>query len=156
MNFETWKNQILEFIQKDRQLPALVDDKFVSCSTKNACKNCKFNSSEVDCTVNLVEQLLKCADNELNTDLDSCEHCIHDYGTSICLECRRNYPDRFIRVANKTRQGEFLKANPNAMMDQGVIDICPRYIDKDFDECKNYPVGCCSDCRRTYWSQEVE
>lgn len=154
MNFETWKNQILEFIQKDRQLPALVDDKFVSCSTKNACKHCKFNSSEVDCTVNLVEQLLKCADNELNTGLDSCEHCIHDYGTSICLECRRNYPDRFIRVANKTRQSEFLKANPNAVMNQGVIDICPRYIDTDFDECKNYPR--CVDCKRTYWSQEVE
>ena len=156
MNFETWKNQILEFIQKDRQLPGLIDDKFVSCSTRNACKNCKFNGKGVDCTVILVEQLLKCADNELNTDLDSCEHCIHDCGTSICLGCRRNYPDRFIGVANKTRQAEFLKANPNAMMDQGVIDICPRYIDKDFDDCKNYPVGCCLDCKRTYWSQEVE
>ena len=156
MNFETWKNQILEFIQKDRQLPGLIDDKFVSCSTRNACKNCKFNGKGVDCTVILVEQLLKCADNELNTDLDSCEHCLHDCGTSICLWCRRNYPDRFIRGADKTRQSEFLKAYPNARMKQDVIDICPKDVDKDFDDCKNYSVGCCLDCKRTYWFQEVE
>ena len=55
----------------------------------------------------------------------------------------------------KTRQSEFLKVFPNAMVDAGVLSIAPCRVDT-----KNYRVekcdGLCVKCCHKYWSQEVE
>lgn len=58
----------------------------------------------------------------------------------------------------KTRQSVFLEQWPNAEFDcQGVIAIDPCDVDKTMHgkdgDCYN---GNCDDCRREFWSQEVE
>ena len=53
----------------------------------------------------------------------------------------------------KTRQSIFLKQWPNCKMgDDGVIGMCPRYVNK-MHVCGS--VGC-GDCRREFWMQEVD
>lgn len=54
----------------------------------------------------------------------------------------------------KTRQGEFLKMFPNALLYSGVVGVDPCKVDETF-ECK-YCEDCSSKCRRDYWLQEVE
>lgn len=58
----------------------------------------------------------------------------------------------------KTRQSVFLEQWPNAELDcQGVIAIDPCDVDKTMHrkdgDCYN---GNCDDCRRKFWTQEVE
>lgn len=53
----------------------------------------------------------------------------------------------------KTRQSVFLKQWPNAITNNGVIDILPCRIDQSLAECNGAD---CSDCRREFWMQEVE
>ena len=54
----------------------------------------------------------------------------------------------------KTRQSEFLKMFPNAIIDDnGVINICPGGCDDKIEfDCNNS----CAACRRKYWMEEVE
>lgn len=55
----------------------------------------------------------------------------------------------------KTRQREFLEMFPNAKFADGVIDICPCQIDtKIKDDCSR--LSPCFNCRKAYWSEEVE
>lgn len=60
----------------------------------------------------------------------------------------------------KTRQSVFIEQYPDAVLDGfGVLRICPIYISADYrDNCndgKNIGKKC-SDCRREFWTQEVE
>lgn len=55
----------------------------------------------------------------------------------------------------KTRQTEFLKQFPRAEFDDaGNINFCPHKIDSAYGDCKCYER--CPDCRRAYWSEEIE
>lgn len=58
----------------------------------------------------------------------------------------------------KTRQDLFLEQYPNAKIsEKGTLYICPIYVDKNTTI--KYSCICstnCSDCRREFWSQEVE
>ena len=61
----------------------------------------------------------------------------------------------------KTRQSEFLKMFPSALIDGGSLCICPKILDS-----KTYSTdtGCnhigssitCRDCRRDFWLKEIE
>ena len=61
----------------------------------------------------------------------------------------------------KTRQSEFLKMFPSALIDGGSLCICPKILDP-----KTYSTdtGCsricnsitCRDCRRDFWLKEIE
>lgn len=61
----------------------------------------------------------------------------------------------------KTRQSEFLKMYPSALIDGGSLCICPKILDP-----KTYSTdtGCnricnsitCRDCRRNFWLKEIE
>lgn len=57
----------------------------------------------------------------------------------------------------KTRQSVFLKQWPKAKVNSyGVLSVLPCSIDTanyDYSTCKN---DCCEQCRREFWSQEVE
>lgn len=60
----------------------------------------------------------------------------------------------------KTRQSIFLEQYPDTKLDKlGVIQICPMYISatrRDSNgECTT-PEMMCMDCRRWFWTQEVE
>lgn len=55
----------------------------------------------------------------------------------------------------KTRQDKFLKMFPNAInCTGGVVEICPRFTDKDFKCPKTTKL--CSNCYKEYWLAEVD
>lgn len=54
----------------------------------------------------------------------------------------------------KTRQDKFLEMFPNVSMNNGIIDICPKTVDKYAEgDCNG---ECCDECRKSYWLSEVE
>ena len=66
---------------------------------------------------------------------------------SIVEAWARNHPP-------KTRQTKFLKQWPNASVDGGTLVLCPRAVDPTYT-CP-LKTKACRDCRKEYWSQEVE
>lgn len=57
----------------------------------------------------------------------------------------------------KTRQSEFLKMFPNAAVClDGMLEILPCFVDKNFNEEKHYCDMNCVECREKYWLAEVE
>lgn len=54
----------------------------------------------------------------------------------------------------KTRQSAFLKQYPNAPLDGGALVLCPRAVDFTYT-CPINEKGC-KECRKQFWSQEVE
>lgn len=64
--------------------------------------------------------------------------------------------------SRKTRQSVFLEQWPDAVLDRfGVIQLCPMNISAahrrrgNSEKCRN-PKKLCIDCRREFWSAEVE
>ena len=60
----------------------------------------------------------------------------------------------------RTRQSVFLEQWPNVLLDEhGVIAICPTVLSAEhrdrIKDCAN-PARRCADCRKEFWSQEVE
>ena len=56
----------------------------------------------------------------------------------------------------KTRQSVLLEQWPNCMLDGDcVVGMCPRNVDKNYICDLNRSAGC-PDCRREFWTQEVE
>lgn len=63
----------------------------------------------------------------------------------------------------KTRQSEFLKQFPNAVMSkEAVIGICPTLVDTTYP-CRfcttnkvTNDVNCCNSCKMEYWFEKVE
>lgn len=51
----------------------------------------------------------------------------------------------------KTRQSEFLKMFPNALMDGCTVAMCPVKVDENVD-CRLQ----CDDCRKDFWLAEVD
>ena len=58
----------------------------------------------------------------------------------------------------KTRQSVFLEQYPEAGTDtKGILRICPKFISADWRiKYSNCTHRVCSDCRISYWSQEVD
>lgn len=57
----------------------------------------------------------------------------------------------------RTRQSAFLERYPNARIDEdGVLVICPRSIEQNGCDKFDDHILMCSDCRRKYWSEEVQ
>ncbi len=57
----------------------------------------------------------------------------------------------------KTRNSEFLKYYPNAdILDNGVVNMCPKWVDKDYKPNAGCSNTKCHDCKTKYWMQEVE
>ena len=96
------------------------------------------------------------------SSIQECNECPLDflYREGICSLVPVKYPERAVSAVEKwsaehpqkTRQSEFLKLFPNAKMAYGIIDICPEYIDENF-ECRN---NYCLKCKKKYWLEEVE
>ena len=58
---------------------------------------------------------------------------------------------------NCTRQSVFLERYPNARLDDdNVLVICPRSIEQNGCDKFDDHILMCSDCRRKYWSEEVQ
>lgn len=56
----------------------------------------------------------------------------------------------------KTRQSEFLKMFPNASIVDGVPELNPCHVDNKFSPQKGCGNSSCGECRKEYWSQEVD
>ena len=56
----------------------------------------------------------------------------------------------------ETRQDRFLKMFPNADIDYGFLDICPRTIDKYSANEKECLHKTCLGCKKEYWLAEVD
>lgn len=59
----------------------------------------------------------------------------------------------------KTRQSELLKQYPTAKIDEsGCLDVCPYSLSathrNEYEGCAKHGVRC-SECRKEFWSQEV-
>lgn len=80
----------------------------------------------------------------------------------VCLDLIKEYTDKANEIILKwckehpveTRQDRFLKQYPNAATNEkGRINICPKSLDCDYDQCGTL---CCADCRNEYWLAEVD
>lgn len=155
-NFEKHKDELLAFVHVNNTTPALVDGKFINCHSID-CSRCEFNSGR--CMARFVEWLCE-DDGELNIDMRDCNSCRYSDKTSDeypCSVCKRVCIDKFEPKLKKTRQDKFLEHYPNAKKCYGVVDICPKDIDKHF-YCKpqGHLIGGCTTCCQDYWFQEVE
>ena len=84
--------------------------------------------------------------------------------STVCSNVVKEETEKYVAIVEKwsaehpikTRQSEFLKFFPNAVIRNGVIQICPRNIDQNSitsEECEK--LVCC-ECRKKYWLAEVE
>lgn len=56
----------------------------------------------------------------------------------------------------KTRQSVFLEQWPNAVINNGVLNLTPCNIDRSLYDIQRCNGADCSKCRREFWMQEVE
>ncbi len=103
-----------------------------------------------------------------NSFSPECEGCRVDEEKPVMSECYRwmfENPERAVKIVEewakehprKTRQDEFLERWPGAIVEDGVLILCPKVVmgRKAWME-----KGCggtkCNSCRREFWMQEVE
>lgn len=150
-NFEKYKEQLLSFNYVKGHTPAKKNGKLVRCINTH-CIECDFVDG--NCTTNFIKWLYENCDKA-----ECCENCAYfdtsTVGGSMCEVCDRNYSNQFKPKPKKTRQDEFLEHYPNAKRCYGVVDICPKDVDKHFS-CKPLSGGCTTCCQNYWWSQEVE
>lgn len=100
-----------------------------------------------------------------NKNSSKCEECplalISNGKRMFCDDFIRKYPDKANEIILKwceehpikTRQTEFLKMFPNAPVDiNGILGVSPCWLEEEI-KCNGEE---CSECRRKYWSEEVE
>ena len=99
-----------------------------------------------------------------NSFSPDCKGCCVDEAKPVMDECFRwilDNPERAVQIVEewsaahprKTRQSEFLKQWPEAKVDgTGVLKVPPCYL----KNMKCPYTNCCYDCRREFWTQEVE
>lgn len=150
-NFEKYKDEILRIATESNSDPAKKDGVVVACEGL-ACTKCDFDGVG-KCRENRFKWLYE-DDGEQELTCSSCKHASRDQEEYPCSRCSRGYADLF--EPKKTRQDEFLEIYPNAMMLNGAIDICPKYVDGNCDRCRIYAKRPCIECHKDYWLQEVE
>ena len=103
-----------------------------------------------------------------HTECRGCPLNIEEHGYAIgcpCGELERDNMEEMVRRVEKwakehpekTRQSVFLERYPNAKTDEdGVLVICPRSIEQNGCDKFDDHILMCSDCRRKYWSEEVQ
>lgn len=115
----------------------------------NYARMCKAHRLCGDCPVSL---------NNNNSNLECMTFVARnpDKANEIILKWCEEHPI-------KTRQNEFLKMFPNAMKDEGIINIDPCIVDETLHlasscwECaKKNNVEDCAQCCKEYWLAEVE
>lgn len=102
-----------------------------------------------------------------NKNSPKCEECplaLKNNGKGeFCIDLIRKFPNEANEIISKwceehpikTRQEKFLEMFPNVeLVDGGTINICPNTIDSQYGA--NCSVLTCKECRRKYWSEEVE
>ena len=78
-----------------------------------------------------------------------------------CLALEKYCPEKVVEIVEnwsrehsiKTRQSEFLKQYPNAVLEKGVLAFRPCDLDSDI-ECPDRDERCYS-CKKSYWLKEI-
>ena len=97
------------------------------------------------------------------SDCEECPAFMTDFCTANVEEQSQETAGEVVRVVEewsaahprKTRQSVYLEQYPNAKIVEGALAICPYNLGL-IDKCKSEMVRLCFDCRREFWSQEVE
>lgn len=81
---------------------------------------------------------------------DKCDNAIELLKKTVSMveQWSREHP-------RKTRQSVFLEQFPNAKIVEDALAICPYNLGL-IDKCKSKLGRLCFDCRREFWTQEVE
>ena len=81
------------------------------------------------------------------------KHGIHDYNVKA-EDVVAEVEEWSAAHPRKTRQSVFLEQWPEAMKDrEDMLSVCPQYLDRNL-KCRRDDG--CGNCRREFWSQEVE
>ena len=116
----------------------------------------------------LKERARMCKANQ--TGEMTCENCAAYKGVSQCYKLGEpKDPEKMVAIVEqwaaehpaKTRQSVFLEQYPEAkLMKDGVLTICPLAISAAYRDgegaCNKDNSDTCADCRRKFWSAEVE
>lgn len=109
--------------------------------------------TEEECVENLLEEL---GDVNLCMSVVEANRGIHIRCLSVDKKARWAQRIREARgetpEKKKTRQSEFLKIFPKAGLKEGVIDICPLFLDKSANCIKVN----CRVCQKDFWLAEVK
>lgn len=109
--------------------------------------------TEEECVKNLLEEL---GDVNLCMSVVEANRGIHIRGLSVDKKARWAQRIREARgetpKKKKTRQSEFLKIFPKVGLKEGVIDICPLFLDKTANCIKVN----CRVCQKDFWLAEVK
>lgn len=106
----------------------------------------------------------------LNYECRKCKIDALEHGREGCWGAIRKHPEEAVAIVErwakehprKTRQNEFLKMFPNALISEGVLKIEPcELIDSKLnsEECHSYDefgLSGCYECRKNYWLEEVD
>lgn len=112
--------------------------------------------TEEECVQALLEEL---GDVNLCMSVVEANRCIHIRCLSVDKKARwaqriqeaRGEAPKETHKEKKTRQSEFLKMFPNALMDGCTVAMCPVKVDENVD-CRLQ----CDDCRKDFWLAEVD
>lgn len=116
----------------------------------------------------LKERARMCKANQ--TGEMTCENCAAYKGVSQCYKLGEpKDPEKMVAIVEqwaaehpvKTRQSEFLERYPEAAISKdGAIAICPLAISAAYRRgngaCNKGNSDTCADCKREFWSAEVE
>lgn len=116
----------------------------------------------------LKERARMCEANQ--TGETTCENCAAYKGVSQCYKLGEpKDPEKMVAIVEqwaaehpaKTRQSVFLEQYPEAAISKdGAIAICPLAISAAYRHgngaCNKENSDTCADCRRKFWSAEVE
>ena len=101
------------------------------------------------CIINCSECGLSAINNHRGVECKIIEDVHPEEAVAIIQKWAEEHPA-------KTRQSEFLKMFPNAKIERGVVDLCPKYTDHTFKVPEKCSVIGCNNCRKEYWLSEVE
>ena len=102
------------------------------------------------------------------TKVDECEDCpVHktDFCTVPAKERSQDSAEEIVELVEewsaahprKTRQSVFLEQYPNARVAaEGIVNIWPCEVEKNMQNVIYCNSLSCADCRREFWTQEVE
>lgn len=114
-------------------------------------------------------EFLKTLCRMCNCECRKCEFWKRLSGFETCTVWRKNHPEEAVKIAEKwakehpvkTRQSVFLAQWPEAALSKdGAIAICPLAISAAYRHgngaCNKDNSDTCADCKRQFWSAEVE
>lgn len=114
-------------------------------------------------------EYLKTLSRMCNCECCNCEFGKRLRGFETCTSWRKTHPEEAVAIVEKwakehpakTRQSVFLEQYPEAAISKdGAIAICPLAISSAYRRgngaCNKGNSDTCADCKRQFWSAEVE